>query len=282
MMMRKLTWMFLIFLIGIYPLKIAIDEYRLSQPDVLTQTNALNDQMHVEKNTPQAQRVQKSHIPYQSFVNHTKVLFSYVHNIIWHAKVNHYQLGGNCFNKVNGVYGLDCSAYIDHVLKDLDLNSYRSIAHWSRNYKPTSEDYYDFFNELPNNKIERHWFKIQNPLELQPGDILVFKYKNSEGKLAQGHVMVVMAKPIFIRHQHNVLLIKISDDAPSGHSYDTRTKHASGIGIGDLLLKINSITKKPIAYAWRVNAAWEEDMNFAMARPIYANQTPMGALKRNT
>ena len=79
--------------------------------------------------------------------------------------------------------------------------------------------------------------------------------------------MVVMNKPVF---DEDAYLVRVADSAPSGHSEDTRRAHKSGIGIGTLLLKVDSRTGRPSAYAWKVGSRWKQNVTFAMARPIGA------------
>jgi len=74
-----------------------------------------------------------------------------------------------------------------------------------------------------------------------------------------------MDKPL---RSGNIFLLRIADSAPSGHSKDTRRPHASGIGIGSMLLKVNPHTARPYAYAWKIGARWETNVSFAMARPM--------------
>ena len=76
--------------------------------------------------------------------------------------------------------------------------------------------------------------------------------------------MVVMNKPVL---DNDALLVQVSDSAFSGHSDDTRLAHNSGVGIGTLLLKVNTYTGQPSAYAWEFNSPWKNRVNIAMARP---------------
>lgn len=178
-----------------------------------------------------------------------------------------YKLGGTHFDSSKGVYEIDCSGYVDNLLHQANPQAYSSLSEWSKTYRPTSKDYYDFFNRLPSTNWG-YWHKIGGVHELQPGDILVFRYKNSKSRRVGGHVMVVMDKPIPDRSAPNVFWVNVADSAASGHTNDTRPAHTSGVGIGALLLKVNPGTNEPNAYAWRAGAAWKHDMNFVMAEPV--------------
>jgi len=178
-----------------------------------------------------------------------------------------YKLGGTHFDSSKGVYEIDCSGYVDNLLHQANPQAYSSLSEWSKTFRPTSKDYYDFFNRLPRNNWG-YWHKIGGVHELQPGDILVFRYKNKNSKRVGGHVMVVMDKPTPDRSAPNVFWVNVADSAASGHTNDTRPAHTSGVGIGALLLKVNPGTNVPNAYAWRAGAAWKHDMNFVMAEPV--------------
>jgi len=184
-----------------------------------------------------------------------------VHNAIASLRSTHYRYGGNYFNMSSGVYEVDCSDYVDDLLKISQPRAYADLADSTGTEKPTSSDYYRFFNNLSDNS--RHaWQRVNDVESLRPGDILVFH--NYRGG---GHVMVVMGTPMLTEDGGNTYLVQVSDSASSRHSNDTRAPHASGIGIGTLLLKANPETGKPSAYAWTVDSGWDH-AHVAMAEPL--------------
>lgn len=195
-----------------------------------------------------------------------KTLVSFVQDTVSTISYTSYKLGGTKIDSSRGVYVVDCSTYVDHILKSVYPRAYTSLTSWSGTEKPTTDDFYQYFKNLSDNS--RHWNTIDDVEQLRPGDILVFRSKNKYGNETGGHVMVVMDKPI---QDGDTFLVRIADSAPSGHSKDTRFPHASGIGIGTMLLKVNPRTSHPYAYAWKVGARWESNVNFAMARPVNMN-----------
>lgn len=189
----------------------------------------------------------------------TKVanLTNAVNKTIQNMRYSSYKLGGTQFDPSRGIYVVDCSDYVDHMLNQANPRAYFSLVNGTGTSKPTTQDYYSFFNQLPY-QSNRSWSKIDDATRLQAGDILVFR--NGWG----GHVMVVMDKPV---RRNDVLMLRVADSASSGHSQDTRPAHTSGIGIGTMLLKVDGATNRPAAYAWRVGAPWE-NVRFAMGRPL--------------
>lgn len=181
-----------------------------------------------------------------------------------------YKFGGTHFDTSRGIYIEDCSDYVDHLLKAVSPHAYSSLVSSSGAEKPTSQHYYQFFTGLDGDP-SHYWNKVDNVKQLQPGDILVFRYRDPDTEQASGHVMVVMNKPT---RNTDAFFVRVADSAPTGHSHDTRPAHVSGIGIGTLLLKVNPKTGQPAAYAWKVGSCWERNVNFAMARPVDMSYKP--------
>ncbi len=191
-------------------------------------------------------------------------MVEFVHNTISTLRYTAYKLGGTHFDRSNGIYILDCSDYVDHLLQAANPSAYSSLVNSTGSDKPTSEHYYHFFTGLTY-KPRHYWNKINSVKELQPGDILVFRNQKNSRTGVEGHVMVVMKKPV---RTENSFIVRVTDSASIGHSQDTRLPHTSGIGIGTMQLKINPETGHPSAYAWKLGASWEKHVNFAMARPL--------------
>ena len=192
-----------------------------------------------------------------------KNLVDFIYKTVSSARYSTYKLGGTLFDIARGVYIVDCSSFVDHVLQQVCPHAYSQLKSENGSSMPVSQTYYHFFTRL-SEMHDAFWNKVENVSELQPGDILVFRYKNSVGKETGGHVMVVMDNPV---HNSNVYFVKVADSASGAHSEDTRQPSDSGIGIGTLLLKTNPLTGKPSAYAWGIRSGWKKNVKFAMARP---------------
>lgn len=189
-------------------------------------------------------------------------LVSFVKQTVGTLRYSAYKWGGRRFDTSRGIYVLDCSDYVDNILQAVYPRAYSNLVHMTGTEKPTSQHYYDFFSNLED--TSHYWNRVDDVDQLQPGDIMVFRTKNSVGNEIGGHVMVVMNKPVA---EDNAYSVRVADSAPSGHSQDTRHANASGIGIGTLLLKVND-SGQPSAYAWKIGARFKSNVNFAMARPV--------------
>lgn len=190
-------------------------------------------------------------------------IVSFVQKSVETLRYSAYKLGGTKFDASHGIYVVDCSSYVDNVLRSVHPNAFSSLVNSTGADKPNSQHYYEFFSALPE-EPKRYWNKVDEIEALHPGDILVFRYKNTRGAETGGHVMVVMEKPV---RTAEAFLVSVADSAPVGHSQDTRQRQYSGIGIGTLLLKMDPKTGQPAAYAWKVGSRWNKNVNFAMARP---------------
>lgn len=189
-------------------------------------------------------------------------IVGFVTNTVQHLRYTTYELGGTHFDPSRGIYILDCSSYVDQILKRATPRAYSNLVVASGSIKPTSLEYYNFFAGLPRHS-KRHWNKIDNVAQLRPGDILVFRYKKQHSSVG-GHVMIVMKEP---KRRAGAFTVRVADSASAAHSHDTRPAHKSGVGIGNLVLKVNPHTGKPYAYAWKEGSHWERNVNFAMGRP---------------
>jgi hypothetical protein len=201
-----------------------------------------------------------------SFVSSIKhKLVNFVDKTIDTIRYSAYKLGGTRFDVAHGIYIVDCSTYVDHVLEITSPDAYYNLVNSTGTDKPTTQHYYDFFTRLSNDP-QHYWNKVKNVDQLEPGDILVFRNKASPRARAAGHVMIVMDKPVSTEVDDS-FLVRVADSASSGHSEDTRG-HDSGIGIGTMIIKANPKTGQPAAYAWKFGSRWKKNVTFAMARPL--------------
>lgn len=189
-------------------------------------------------------------------------LASFVVKTVSSLRYSVYKLGGNRFDLAGGVYIIDCSSYVDHMLNVVSPKAYSSLVDSTGTNHPTSRHYYQFFNSL-SAAPKNYWNKIRAVSQLQPGDILVFCYKHMSGHAAPGHVMIVVDKPV---KEGEKYIVSVADSACAAHSNDTRSK--SGVGIGKMALKVDPSTDKPVAYAWKEGSNWKDNVNFAMGRPV--------------
>ncbi|OGT57627.1 MAG: hypothetical protein A3F14_04820 [Gammaproteobacteria bacterium RIFCSPHIGHO2_12_FULL_43_28] len=194
----------------------------------------------------------------------TQRLTQFAYESVHTFRYSSYKFGGTYFDLARGIYILDCSSYVDFILRKAYPNAYQYLVNATGADRPTTSHYYDFFNNL-SSRSKQYWRKVEQVGQLRSGDIIVFRTKNQYGN-ESGHIMIVMDKPVL--HNNNAFQIRVADSAPNRHSQDTRSAHQSGIGIGTVLLKADPNTYEPFAYAWTIGAHFKKNVNFAMARPV--------------
>lgn len=193
---------------------------------------------------------------------------AWVHHTMQNLHQNRYRFGGGKFDISKGIYEIDCSRFIDHLLERATPAAYACMVHHTGVAKPTSADYFSFFRQLPHEKIWHSWYRVPTVFDLQPGDVLVFRGLTPDLRRAANHIMLVVDQPKRQGKLSDVFLLRIADSAPIPHSHDTRPKNTSGIGIGTLLLKVDPTTGEPEAYSWGLSKRWNYQVTFAMARPM--------------
>lgn len=193
-----------------------------------------------------------------------KRIVTYVDNFMSSLRYTTYRSGDRIFDTMHGIFELDCSHYVDHILQNACPNAYHSLVSSTGSTSPDSQNYFDFFNRLSTH-MKNDWNAVDDAKQLQAGDVLVFRYLNASGYSSSGHVMMVMGKPVI---KNDNLFVRVSDSAEASHSNDTRAGHSSGVGIGTMVLKVNPTTGRPTAYAWDVDSRWQNRVEFAMARPV--------------
>jgi cell wall-associated NlpC family hydrolase len=247
---------------------VAIKSERSKHSKIATRTNKKKPVQQVAQHKPVTQAtINTNNINHAAEPNYLlssieKSLVSFVRYSVSSLHYTAYKMGGTKIDESRGIYVVDCSSYVDHVMKNVYPNAFTSLTNWSGSEKPNSDDYFHYFEQLSNDS--KHWNSVDDVDSLRPGDVIVFRYKYRWGKETGGHVMIVMDKPI---QNGDAFLVRIADSAPTGHSKDTRQSRGSGIGIGTMMLKVNPRTSRPYAYAWNENSRFNSNVSVAMARP---------------
>ncbi|CAN5225118.1 hypothetical protein BH10PSE19_BH10PSE19_14080 [soil metagenome] len=186
-------------------------------------------------------------------------------NALHHTR---YRFGGKRFDTAKGIYSVDCSGYVNNLLGLSNPHAFHEILNQQQISRPNTTDYYRFLGHIPYGRSSSHWYHVRGISELRAGDILVYSSPGRSKRRSPGHVMIVVETPKRDSRATGIYHVRVADSAHSGHSYDTRRPHTSGIGVGTLLLKANPHTNQPIAFAWREDSRWKLGVDFAMGRMI--------------
>lgn len=160
------------------------------------------------------------------------------------AKETHYQHKTH-IDKTAGVFDVDCSGFVDHLLKQVAPQQYDQLPIEPGHTRPRAETYYQFFVDLAQTP-KPGWKAVSSFSELRRGDLIAWKKETAAQETGDtGHVMVVGAAPVRLANASYQLTVYDSTKSP--HDNDTRATGADGIGRGDLFFYVNA-QDAPIAF----------------------------------
>lgn len=165
-----------------------------------------------------------------------------------------------------GIFKLDCSGFVDLVLKKVSPRHLAEIeTHRAKGKRQLAEDYVAAFELAPTAATGR-WQRITRVVDARPGDILCWKnLMHKEGDHANtGHVMIIDEAPVQ-ESDPTLYRIRIIDSTATPHGSDTRKEGASGLGRGTLWLSVDA-AGKPIGYHWRSLAGKLHETVIAIGR----------------
>ncbi len=173
-----------------------------------------------------------------------------------HTEYKHYRDG---FIVTKDTLFVDCSGFVDFIIKSIDKNLYKKMLQKSQHscYRVLATDYVYFF--------KHHAFKefktIALVKEIQKGDIIAYKLYNGvfikkcqNGKIIYltkclknkyhkcirrqntGHVFIALSKP---KRYKNKWILKVADSTTHLHKNDSRIHN--GVGSGYIFLYKNYI-----------------------------------------
>ena len=178
------------------------------------------------------------------------------------VKETHYQHKTH-IDKTTGVFDVDCSGFVDHLLKRVAPQQYDRLPIEPGHTRPRAEVYYQFFVELAQTP-KPGWEAVSRFAELRRGDLIAWKKETTSQETGDtGHVMVVGATPV--RLGNAVYRLTVYDSTKSPHDNDTRAPGADGIGRGDLFFYVNA-QDAPIAFQFS-SQRQVHDAPISMGRP---------------
>jgi hypothetical protein len=178
------------------------------------------------------------------------------------VKETHYQHKTH-LDKAAGVFDVDCSGFVDHLLKQAAPQQFSVLSIEPGHTRPRAEAYYELFAGLELNP-KPGWKAIRRFSDLQRGDIIAWKKELSANESGDtGHVMVVAGPPA--RRDNNSYRLTVYDSTKSPHDNDTRAAGMDGIGKGDLFFYVDG-QDAPVAF------------QFASQRKVHDAPISMGRL----
>ncbi len=133
-----------------------------------------------------------------------------------------YTLTNYVVNVDGGYLAVDCSKYVEAILKEVSLAHYSEIPKSSSSgLTSLAKDYYNHFSSLPlQENGTGSWIRIEKIEDARPGDIISYIH-DVEGATT-GHVMIICSYPVISNYSPADYCLLINDAANSGHFEDTR------------------------------------------------------------
>ncbi len=192
----------------------------------------------------------------------------------------------NYVTDVEGGYLIvDCSKYVETILKEVSATHYNKLPKSSTSgLTSLAKDYYNHFVSLPFEHDGNHcWIRINNLEDVCPGDII--SYIHEEEGSTTGHVMIICSYPVLSEYSPIDYSLVVNDAANSGHFEDTRNKEGiyaeeydyiarlhfdngvikySGVGIGAMWFHMDENSY----YRWSSGTSTSVNKNIAIGRMI--------------
>ena len=137
-----------------------------------------------------------------------------------------------------GIYDMDCSGFVDYLLKRVAPERYADLPIESGHARPRAAMYFDLLNGLSSKSVPG--WKSVNPLAAaRRGDIIAWALEASTQKVGDtGHVVIVAEPPVKIGGSEYNIAVYDSSGIP--HNDDSRPKATSGIGKGVITFKVDN------------------------------------------
>jgi hypothetical protein len=157
-------------------------------------------------------------------------------NLIADIRETHYQ-HKTYVVPAEGVYDMDCSGFVDYLLKRVAPQQYANLPIETGHARPRAAMYFDLFHGLPENPAPG-WKSIDRLADAQRGDIIAWSLEASTQKPGDtGHVVIVASPPVPANKRE--YRVEVYDSSGIHHDDDSRPKATSGIGKGVITFKVD-------------------------------------------
>jgi hypothetical protein len=157
-------------------------------------------------------------------------------NLIGDIRETHYQ-HKTCVVPAEGIYDMDCSGFVDYLLKRVAPQQYANLPIETGHARPRAAMYFDLFHGLPENPAPG-WKSIDRLADAQRGDIIAWSLEAPTQKPGDtGHVVVVASPPVPANQRE--YRVEVYDSSGIHHDDDSRPKATSGIGKGVITFKVD-------------------------------------------
>lgn len=145
-----------------------------------------------------------------------------------------------------GTYNYDCSGFVGYALSRAVPGAFNALQH----KRPVAADFYDHIVQCGPAPGNGGWMRVVTPLDLLPGDIVVWLKPDASDSTSTGHVMIVTGIPVKNPQRAGEVLVQVIDSTESGHTNDTRGSGQTGLGKGTIGIMTDT-SGLPTGYYWR-------------------------------
>jgi len=150
-----------------------------------------------------------------------------------------------------GVYDLDCSGFVDYLLKRLAPAQFAQLPIEAGHTRPRAQTYYEFLHGLRRTPLSG-WESVQRLTAARRGDLLAWKrVALIQEKGDTGHVAIVAGPPIV--QTDGSVKVAVYDSSAARHDADSRADGTNGVGKGVITFRVN-LQGEPIAVRFNSEA----------------------------
>jgi hypothetical protein len=150
-----------------------------------------------------------------------------------------------------GTRQTDCSGFVDYILSRVLPDALAPVSAETTTGRPLAETWYHYIASRPTTPTpdpsHPWWRRAAHPIDLVPGDLVMWLRPANVQSNNTGHIMVVTGQPRAGR-DHEVI-IPITDATENVHANDTRGTR-TGIGSGEIGIQVND-AGEALAYYWK-------------------------------
>jgi hypothetical protein len=152
---------------------------------------------------------------------------------------------------IAGAYDMDCSEFVDHLLKRVAPEEFSQIPVEPGHVRPRAAMYFQFLNRLRQQPLVG-WQAVYQLGDVQRGDIIAWELHASTQEPGDtGHVVIVASTPVL--KTKDLYAVKVYDSSGILHDNDSRPEHTGGLGRGVITFRINQ-SGEPIAFQFNSRA----------------------------
>lgn len=182
--------------------------------------------------------------------NGTEELADAARRLLGDVRETHYQHRTH-IDKATGVYDMDCSGFVDYLLKQVAPEKFSQIPVEPGHVRPRAVMYFQFLSRLRQRPVPG-WQAVNQLRDARRGDIIAWALQAPTREPGDtGHVVIVATTPVLkTRDSYGV---EVYDSSGIRHDDDSRPGHTSGVGSGVITFRVNR-SGEPIAFQFNSRA----------------------------